>query len=288
MLFTAFEFVFLFLPAAFLGFLLLRRLSYLAGVLWLTAASLFFYAVWNPAYLGLLVPSIVVNYALGRWLDRLAPGPRRKAVLAAGIAANLGVLAWFKYAGFLVANLDGALGSGPGDRRRRAAARHLLLHLPEDRLPGRFLSRPRPRSELPALRPVRELLPAADRRADRPSRRDHAAAAARPPAADRTAGQVAAGLDPVRRRPVQEGGARRRRGAAGRPRLRRRRRTAWRPACRRPGRRAGLHAAALLRLLGLFRHGHRPGRCCSASGCRSTSIRPTRRPASSTSGGAGT
>ncbi|WP_421996198.1 MBOAT family O-acyltransferase [Reyranella sp.] len=110
MLFTAFEFVFLFLPATFVGFLLLRRLAYLAGVAWLIAASLFFYAFWNAAYLWLLVPSIVVNYGLGRWLDRLAPGPGRKAVLAAGIAANLGVLAWFKYAGFLVANLDPVLG----------------------------------------------------------------------------------------------------------------------------------------------------------------------------------
>ncbi|MFZ5781896.1 MAG: MBOAT family O-acyltransferase [Pseudomonadota bacterium] len=105
MLFTAFEFVFLFLPATFLGFLLLRRVGDIAGALWLTAASLFFYAFWNAAYLWLLVPSILFNYALGRALDRQTAGRAKKLLLAAGVATNLGVLAWFKYAGFLAANL---------------------------------------------------------------------------------------------------------------------------------------------------------------------------------------
>ncbi len=106
MLFTAFEFVFLFLPATFLGFLLLRRAGDIAGALWLTAASLFFYGFWNAAYLWLLVPSILFNYALGRVLDGQRPGTSKKLLLAAGITANLGVLAYFKYAGFLAANLD--------------------------------------------------------------------------------------------------------------------------------------------------------------------------------------
>jgi len=105
MLFTAFEFVFLFLPATFLGFMLLRRVGDIAGALWLIAASLFFYAFWNAAYLWLLVPSILVNYALGRALARQTAGTAKKLLLAAGVATNLGVLAWFKYAGFLAANL---------------------------------------------------------------------------------------------------------------------------------------------------------------------------------------
>jgi D-alanyl-lipoteichoic acid acyltransferase DltB (MBOAT superfamily) len=112
MLFTSFEFVFLFLPAALLGFMALRGASYAAGLLWLVAASLFFYAFWNAAYLWLLVPSIVVNYGLGRGLDRHPGGTSKKLLLAAGIAANLGVLLYFKYAGFLVANLDLVLGAG--------------------------------------------------------------------------------------------------------------------------------------------------------------------------------
>ncbi|CAN5703612.1 MBOAT family protein [soil metagenome] len=111
MLFTAYEFVFLFLPATLAGFWLLRRASYAASVLWLVAASLFFYAYWNAAYLWLLVPSIVVNFGLGRLLDACPAGPAKKLLLAAGIAANLGVLLYFKYAGFLVANIDRLLGA---------------------------------------------------------------------------------------------------------------------------------------------------------------------------------
>ena len=111
MLFTSFEFVFLFVPATLVGFMLLRGANYAASVLWLVTASLFFYAFWNAAYLWLLVPSIVVNFFLGRWLNGHPAGLQKKLLLAAGIAANLGVLLYFKYAGFLVANLDLLLGS---------------------------------------------------------------------------------------------------------------------------------------------------------------------------------
>lgn len=112
MLFTAFEFVFLFVPATLVGFMLLRGWSYAASVLWLTLASLFFYAFWNAAYLWLLIPSILVNFFLGRLLSGHAPGLQKKLLLAAGISANLGVLLYFKYAGFLVANADLLLGTG--------------------------------------------------------------------------------------------------------------------------------------------------------------------------------
>ncbi len=111
MLFTSFEFVFLFLPATLAGFVLLRGRSYEASVLWLVLASLFFYAFWNAAYLWLLVPSIFVNFFLGRWLNGFPAGLAKKLLLAAGIAANLGVLLYFKYAGFLVANVDLLFGS---------------------------------------------------------------------------------------------------------------------------------------------------------------------------------
>jgi D-alanyl-lipoteichoic acid acyltransferase DltB (MBOAT superfamily) len=112
MLFTSFEFVFLFLPATLVGFMVLRPLNYAASVLWLVLASLFFYGFWNAAYLWLLVPSIAVNYGLGRALDRHPGGASKKLLLALGIAANLGVLLYFKYAGFLVTNLDLLLDAG--------------------------------------------------------------------------------------------------------------------------------------------------------------------------------
>ena len=66
---------------------------------WLVAASLFFYAWWSPAYLPLLVGSVLANHAIAR---RLRCTPITAHWLAAGIALNLALLGWFKYADFLL------------------------------------------------------------------------------------------------------------------------------------------------------------------------------------------
>jgi D-alanyl-lipoteichoic acid acyltransferase DltB (MBOAT superfamily) len=75
---------------------------------WLLAASLFFYAYWNVVHLPLLVGSIAGNFLLGRWLART----RSNALLALGVALNLGLLGYFKYLGFF-ANTFAALLGGP-------------------------------------------------------------------------------------------------------------------------------------------------------------------------------
>ena len=53
MLFNSYGYLFLFLPAALLGYFALSRLSTMALV-WLIAASLFFYAWWNPWHLPII------------------------------------------------------------------------------------------------------------------------------------------------------------------------------------------------------------------------------------------
>jgi D-alanyl-lipoteichoic acid acyltransferase DltB (MBOAT superfamily) len=73
----------------------------------LLAASLLFYALWIPAYLLLLLAEIAVNYALVRALARRT---RPRLVLAATVALDLGVLAWFKYAGLFGETLNAGLG----------------------------------------------------------------------------------------------------------------------------------------------------------------------------------
>ena len=98
MLFNSVVFVFFFLPAALVIFYLIgntgrRRLA----ISWLVVASLFFYGWWNPANLWILVPSVVGNFVVGTWLSRMADdGPRRRLLLALGIAGNLGALGYFK------------------------------------------------------------------------------------------------------------------------------------------------------------------------------------------------
>ncbi|WP_220149775.1 MBOAT family O-acyltransferase [Sphingomonas aracearum] len=76
--------------------------------LWLTAASLLFYCWWRPANLPLLMGSMVFNYVLaGRLMQS-----RSKALLAAGVVANLLLLGVFKYTGFVAENLAWVTGAG--------------------------------------------------------------------------------------------------------------------------------------------------------------------------------
>ncbi|MDE8345963.1 MAG: MBOAT family protein, partial [Acidocella sp.] len=89
MLFNSKLFILGFLPLALLGF----RLSGRFARVWVLACSLVFYAWWRPAMVGLLAGSVLVNYTLGRVV------PERQGWLVAGLAFNLGLLGFFKYAG---------------------------------------------------------------------------------------------------------------------------------------------------------------------------------------------
>lgn len=102
MLFNSFEFLFLFLPITCIVFYLLCRSRGPWPVYWLIMASLFFYGWWNPKYLLLLGTSIVFNYFWGSHLRQMTAGQRRSAALIAGIAVNLGLLGYYKYANFFV------------------------------------------------------------------------------------------------------------------------------------------------------------------------------------------
>jgi D-alanyl-lipoteichoic acid acyltransferase DltB (MBOAT superfamily) len=107
MLFNSHLFIFLFLPVALLGYFALGRIGSRAPVIWLALASLVFYSVSNWQFVPLLLASVAFNYLIGLVLmtQRLRAVPRR-AVLAAGVTGDLLVLAYFKYAGFVAANLN--------------------------------------------------------------------------------------------------------------------------------------------------------------------------------------
>lgn len=112
MLFNSHVFLFVFLPVVLAGFALSSRIGPFAVKVWLTAASFFFYAWWEPSLLALLLFSICFNYLVGRALlttyRRGSTGI--KTLLAAGVTVNLGVLAYFKYASFIVNNVTALTG----------------------------------------------------------------------------------------------------------------------------------------------------------------------------------
>ncbi|MGI9436521.1 MAG: MBOAT family O-acyltransferase [Geminicoccaceae bacterium] len=114
MLFNSYEFILVFLPLTlFLFFTTGRRWGRDASVVVLVLASLSFYGWWNPVFLLLILASVGFNFTVGRMLSQqgvLGPG-QRKAALLLGIGANLGAIAYFKYANFLVDSLNHTAGS---------------------------------------------------------------------------------------------------------------------------------------------------------------------------------
>ena len=74
----------------------------------LLVASYVFYAAWNPPYVAILLFSTSMDWWLARRIWRCDDGPRRKALLIVSLLVNLGLLGFFKYGGFLLANFQDA------------------------------------------------------------------------------------------------------------------------------------------------------------------------------------
>lgn len=94
------------------------------NLLW---ASYLFYAAWNPPFVTLLVLSTLLDWFASKWLYTEKRVWMRRVLLSASLMGNLGVLAWFKYGGFLAGNLEDVLGWFGHDGR---------LTLPEIILPA--------------------------------------------------------------------------------------------------------------------------------------------------------
>ena len=103
MVFSSTVFLFGFLPIVLLGYFLtpmpLRNLM-------LLLASLFFYAWGEGVYVALMLASVAFNYLGGIAITRCEPGRLRRLALGGTIALNLLLLASFKYANFVVDNLN--------------------------------------------------------------------------------------------------------------------------------------------------------------------------------------
>lgn len=91
--------------------MLLGRIHIPFAKTWLLVASLFFYGYWNPAYLPLILISMLVNYAIGMFLGRNKAKTYRKAILTIGIIFNVLLLGYFKYYDFFVENINFLIGS---------------------------------------------------------------------------------------------------------------------------------------------------------------------------------
>ncbi len=108
MVFSSLIFLYLFLPLVILFYFACHSINAKNWVLLIF--SLFFYAWGEPVYVLVLMLSAAINYGCGRLLGILRNSRLSKPTLVLTVGLNLAILAVFKYAGFLVENMNHILG----------------------------------------------------------------------------------------------------------------------------------------------------------------------------------
>lgn len=103
MLFSSAVFLFLFLPAVILGYYILRG-SW--RNIFLLISSFVFFAWGGVSYSVILLISIFLNYLFGQLIGRNLGNKRKKIWLGFGVGLNLLILGIFKYANFIIANIN--------------------------------------------------------------------------------------------------------------------------------------------------------------------------------------
>ena len=98
MLFNSFEFLIFFPVVTLVYFLIPDRVKWV----WLLITSYFFYMNWHAEYALLMAACTVVTYTCSRLIERFEDKRRRKIAMWSGVVLNIGLLAYFKYTGFLL------------------------------------------------------------------------------------------------------------------------------------------------------------------------------------------
>ena len=107
MVFSSIVFLFTFLPVVLILYFLVPKAA--KNVI-LLIASLIFYAWGEPVYVFLMLLSILLNYFCGLEIaEKAEEGSGARGVFLFTVLVNLGLLGFFKYAGFLVGSLNAVL-----------------------------------------------------------------------------------------------------------------------------------------------------------------------------------
>ena len=103
MLFSSITFLYYFLPIVLLIYFLVPKALKNTVIL---LSSLVFYAWGEPKYVFLMLITIAVNYFLGIMIEKFRNKPLSKAFVIISIVFSLGLLGYFKYAGFFAENFS--------------------------------------------------------------------------------------------------------------------------------------------------------------------------------------
>jgi len=114
MVFSSIPFLFFFLPLFLILYYAVpfsqNSVSLKNGILLIF--SLIFYAWGEPVYILLMLFATAVDYTNGRLMERFGTTKMRRTIfLCCSILINLSVLAFFKYADFLIATMNGIFGT---------------------------------------------------------------------------------------------------------------------------------------------------------------------------------
>ncbi len=104
MVFSSYEFLFLFLPLVLCGYYLLPRSC---RIFFLTLASYLFYGWWDYRFCGLMLLSTVIDFAAGEGISRATARSTKKAWMITSIVSNLSLLGFFKYYDLFASSLNG-------------------------------------------------------------------------------------------------------------------------------------------------------------------------------------
>lgn len=113
MIFSSLLFLYFFLPVT----LILYFISPAKGKnIVLLSVSLFFYAWGEPVYVGLIIFSSLADYVFGLLIAKYRRDSQwaAKLLLILSLVTSIGILAFFKYADFLIANVNSVLGTDMG------------------------------------------------------------------------------------------------------------------------------------------------------------------------------
>ena len=107
MLFNSLDFA-IFLPIVFILYWFVTNKNLKLQNFLIVAASYLFYGWWDWRFLSLILFSTIVDYTIGLKINTQENQTKRKALLWASIAVNLGFLGFFKYYNFFLDNFVSA------------------------------------------------------------------------------------------------------------------------------------------------------------------------------------
>ena len=110
MIFANLFFLYLFLPLNIILYFISKNKTYRNVIL--VAFSMFFYAWGEPLWICILLLSVGIDFLHGILVEKYRGTWKSKAALISSIILNLSLLCIFKYSGFIVANINGVLGTG--------------------------------------------------------------------------------------------------------------------------------------------------------------------------------